>query len=117
MQRWSATWTVSAMSTVTTAGIGVITLRACCSCRWKTPESITASPGSSVPPLTLRAIRNLRSSEVVVSSPSPATRTPNGRRISSARALRSLLNGLNRRVKNSSGLEKRRATPSAWPTV
>ena len=37
MQRRSAVSTSSEMSTVTTAGIGVITWRASCSCRWKTP--------------------------------------------------------------------------------
>ena len=38
--------------------------------------SITASPGSSVPPAALRAIRNFRSSEVVVSSPSASGSHP-----------------------------------------
>ena len=51
MQRRSAVSTSSEMSTVTTAGIGVITWRASCSCRWKTPVSIPASPGSSLPPV------------------------------------------------------------------
>ena len=51
MQRRSAVSTSSETSTVTTAGIGVITWRASCSCRWKTPASIPASPGSSWPPV------------------------------------------------------------------
>ena len=34
---------------MTTAGIGVITSRASCSCRWKTPPSMPASPGSRRP--------------------------------------------------------------------
>ena len=38
------------VSTVTTAGIGVMTCRASCSWRWKTPSSIPDSPGSSWPP-------------------------------------------------------------------
>ncbi len=49
-QRRRAVSTVSEASTVTTAGIGVITSRTCCSWKWKTPESIPASPGSSSPP-------------------------------------------------------------------
>ena len=76
MQRRSAASTVSETSTVTTAGIGVITWRASCSCRWKTPESITASPGSSLPLPWLRAISSLRSSELVTSSNSALASTP-----------------------------------------
>ena len=51
MQRRSAVSTFSETSTVMTAGAGVMTWRACCSCRWKTPVSIPASPGSSLPPV------------------------------------------------------------------
>ena len=47
MQRRSAASTVSSLFTVTSAGVGVITCRACCSCRWNTPSSMSASPGSS----------------------------------------------------------------------
>ena len=39
-QRRSAVSTFSDRSTVTIAGAGVITWRACCSCRWKTPVSM-----------------------------------------------------------------------------
>ena len=45
-QRRSAVSTSSPTSTVTTAGMGVITCRASCSCSSKTPESMPASPGS-----------------------------------------------------------------------
>ena len=51
-QRRSAVSTSSEVSTVITAGAGVITWRACCSCRWKTPVSIPASLASSLPPVT-----------------------------------------------------------------
>ena len=66
---------------VTTAGIGVITWRACCSCRWKTPESMPASPGSILPPCALRAISSLRSSEDEISSNSAFGSTPTTRSI------------------------------------
>ena len=68
MQRRSAVSTSSETSTVTTAGIGVITWRASCSCRWKTPESIPASPGSSLPPVRACAISARSSSGVAPSS-------------------------------------------------
>ena len=79
--RRSAVSTFSDRSTVTTAGIGVITWRACCSCRWKTPESIPASPGSSFPPRVLRAMIIFRSSEELTSSNSARGSTPTRRRI------------------------------------
>ena len=63
-QRRSASWTVSDRSTVTTAGIGVITWRASCSCRWKTPVSMLASPTSRLPPLRESAMIRLISSGV-----------------------------------------------------
>jgi len=50
--RRRAVSTFSERSTVTTAGAGVMTCRACCSCRWKTPVSMPASPGSSLPPVS-----------------------------------------------------------------
>ena len=62
MPRRSAVSTSSVMSTVTTAGIGVITCRASCSCRWKTPESIVASSSSSMPPASDSRISRLSSS-------------------------------------------------------
>ena len=117
MQRRSAVSTSSETSTVTTAGIGVITLRASCSCRWKTPRSITASPGSSVPPEALRAMRNLRSSEVVVSSPSPSVLMPKGRTSRRAAAESTVDTGLKTMFENSSGRDSRRATPSGRATV
>ena len=79
--RRSAVSTFSDMSTVTTAGIGVITWRACCSCRWKTPDSIPASPGSSFPPRELRAMSSFRSSADETSSNSARGSTPTSRRI------------------------------------
>ena len=116
-QRFSAVSTFSDTSTVTTAGIGVITLRASCSCRWKTPRSITASPGSSVPPEALRAIRNLRSSEVVISSPSPSARMPNGLRIRRAAADSTIETGLKTTLENCSSRAERSITFSGKATV
>ena len=57
--RLSTSWETS---TVTTAGIGVITWRASCSCRWKTPVSMPASPRSMCPPAWDSAISRLSSS-------------------------------------------------------
>ena len=69
MQRRSAVSTVSGAFTVTTAGIGVITWRASCSCRWKTPDSIPAS--STCPVAFVRSMKRLSSSELMLSrSPS-----------------------------------------------
>ena len=65
---------------MTTAGIGVITSRASCSCRWKTPPSIPASPGSSVRPEAEERMIPFRSSEVCFSSRLPGS-TPNSRTI------------------------------------
>ena len=73
MQRRSAVSTSSDRSTVTTAGIGVITWRASCSCRWKTPLSMPASPASSLPPARAWPIR-MRSSSGVAPSSDAASR-------------------------------------------
>ena len=69
------------VSTVITAGAGVITWRACCSCRWKTPVSIPASFGSSLPPVSDSWISTRSSSGVSPSSSWPEVRTPSRRRI------------------------------------
>ena len=80
-QRRSAVSTSSDVSTVTTAGAGVITWRACCSCRWKTPVSMPASPGSSLPPVSDSWISTRSSSGDSPSSSWPDVRTPISRRI------------------------------------
>ena len=84
-QRRSALSAFSDASTVTTAGIGVITSRAACSWRWKTPDSIPASPGSSWPAnrdwdRDWSSMIALRSSEVGASLSSRGL-TPNSRTI------------------------------------
>ena len=81
MQRRSAVSAFSDVSTVTTAGIGVMTWRASCSCRWKTPESIPASPGSSAPPCALCAISSFSSSAFWASSNSARGSVRSRRRI------------------------------------
>ena len=75
-QRRSAVSTFSERSTVTTAGAGVMTWRASCSCRWKTPVSIPASPGSRLPPVSDCAMSTLSSSGVPPSSNLPLVRMP-----------------------------------------
>ena len=62
--RRSASLTVCDRSTVTTAGIGVITWRASCSCRWKTPVSIVRLADVEVPPECDSAMIRLSSSGV-----------------------------------------------------
>ena len=84
-QRRSAVSTSSEVSTVITAGAGVITWRACCSCRWKTPVSIPASPASSLPPVTDSWISTRSSSGDSPSSSWPEVRTPSSRRIAVGR--------------------------------
>ena len=88
----SASSTVSSEFTVTTAGIGVITSRASCSWRWKTPPSITASPGSRLPPLADVWMISLRSSEVCF-SPRSLGSTPSSRAIAFETPLRAIVNG------------------------
>ena len=100
---------------MTTAGMGVITWRASCSCRWKTPVSIPASPGSSTPPARAWEISSLSSSGVVSSAPIVSGSTPSSRRIRLAIAVSTTENGLKRTRQSSSGRATRRATPSAWP--
>ncbi len=112
-QRRSAVSALSEASTVTTAGIGVITWRACCSCRWKTPESIPASPGSILPPCALRAIRSFRSSDEETSSNSALASTPTSRRIALDAVFRSQISGLRATRNQCSGRATRRAVPSA----
>ena len=102
------------MSTVTTAGIGVITWRASCSCRWKTPESIPASPGSSFPPRALRAMISLRSSADETSSNSARGSTPTRRRIAFEAELSAQISGLSATRNQCSGRATRSAVRSAW---
>ena len=111
-QRRSAVSTSSERSTVTIAGAGVITWRASCSCRWKTPVSIPASPGSSLPPVSDCWIRTLSSSGVSPSSRLPLVRTPITRRIAFDVPLSSTMNGWKTRVNRWSGRATNRATLS-----
>jgi hypothetical protein len=111
-QRRIAVSTSSDRSTVTTAGAGVITWRACCSCRWKTPLSMPASPGSSLPPTTDSWMSTRSSSGDSPSLSCPEVRTPISRRIAFDAPLSSAMNGLKTFEKTSSGRATRRATPS-----
>ena len=111
-QSSSASVTLAEASTVTTAGIGVITSRASCSCRWKTPRSITASPGSRSPPTADWEMISFRSSEVCFSSMS-AGRIPNRRRIALETLVSAQVNGAVTVRNRSSGRARRRALPSA----
>ena len=113
-QRRSAVSTFSERSTVTTAGAGVITWRASCSWRWKTPESIPASPGSSWPPVSDCAISTLSSSGDSPSSNSPAVRIPRSRRIPLEVVLSTAMNGLKTLANTSSGVAIQRETGSAF---
>ena len=112
-QRRSAVSTFSDTSTVTIAGAGVITWRACCSCRWKTPVSMLASPGSSLPPMSDWAIRTFSSSGEPPSSNSSVLRIPSSRRIQFDAPLSTWMNGLKICVKQCSGGAIQRATRSA----
>ena len=98
---------------MTTAGIGVITWRACCSWRWKTPESILPSPGSILPPCALWAISSFRSSELLASSNSARGSTPMTRRIAFDAVLSNQMNGDSTFLKSSSGPAVRRTVASA----
>ena len=111
-QRRSAASTVSETSTVTTAGIGVITWRASCSCRWKTPVSMLASPTSSWPPVVDWAMSRLSSSGVPPSG-SASGSVPSIRSIDSDAEFSTMMNGWNRIRKNCIGRAIRRARPSA----
>ncbi len=111
--RRSAVSIVSETSTVTTAGIGVITWRASCSCRWKTPESIPASPGSSFPPRLLRAMISLRSSAEETSSNSARGSTPTTRSSALEAVLSAQISGLSPTRNHCSGRATRSAVPSA----
>ena len=113
-QRRSAVSTFSDRSTVTIAGAGVMIWRASCSCRWKTPVSMPASPGSSLPPVSDCWISTLSSSGVSPSSRLPAVRTPITRRIALETALSSAMNGWKMRVKRWSGRATSRAAYSAF---
>ena len=97
---------------MTTAGIGVITSRASCSCRWKTPPSIPASPGSSEPPCLELSMICLRSSAVWCSSRSLGL-TPKRRTIALEIALSALVTGAEKARNQFSGRETRRAVRSA----
>ena len=96
---------------MTTAGAGVITWRACCSCRWKTPVSIPASPGSSLPPVIDCWISILISSGVSPSS-KLSVRIPSSRRIPFDAALSSAMKGRKTRVNTISGRATSRAIGS-----
>ena len=104
--------TLAEASTATTAGIGVITSRASCSCRWKTPRSITASPGSRSPPTADWEMISFRSSEVCFSSMS-AGRIPNRRRIAFDALFNAQVSGAVAERNRSSGRARWRAVPSA----
>ena len=113
MQRRIAVPTSSEMSTVTTAGIGVMTWRACCSCRWKTPVSIPASPGSRWPPACAWAMIARTSSGVEPSSKSWSPLMPSGRSSALEALLSRWMNGRMTLLKRSSGRAHQRATRSA----
>ena len=112
-QRRSAVSTFSDRSTVTTAGAGVMTWRACCSWRWKTPVSICASPTSSWPPVRDWAISTLSSSGEPPSSYSFIDRIPTSLSIQLEAVLRTWMNGLKTWVKTCSGRAIQNATRSA----
>jgi hypothetical protein len=113
-QRSSAVWTSSETSTVTTAGIGVITCRACCSCRWKTPWSIPASPGSRWPPVCARAISTRSDPGVWPSSMAVSGLMRTRRRMPFEVQFKAAMNGRIPRLNQFSGRATRLATPSAW---
>ena len=94
MQRRSAVSTSSETSTVITAGAGVMTWRASCSWRWKTPVSIPASPGSSLPPV-IDWWMSIRISSGVSPSSKLSVRMPSSRRMPLEVALRIAMNGRN----------------------
>ena len=95
-----------------TAGIGVITSRASCSCRWKTPPSMPASPGSRVPPIRELSMICFRSSEVWCVSRSLGL-TPKRRTIPFETQLSPIVTGAVETRNQFSGRETRRATRSA----
>ena len=111
--RRSAVSTSSDRSTVTTAGIGVITWRASCSCRWKTPCSIPASPGSSLPPTRAWAMSTRSSSGLPPSSNSALGLTPSARSIPLDARLSPEMNGRIALLNQMSGRATRSATGSA----
>ena len=84
---------LATMSTVTTAGIGVITCRASCSCRWKTPREHPALAGVRAPPVEDSAISRLSSSGPASSSAICSGRTPSSRRIAFEVALSATMKG------------------------
>ena len=114
MQRRIAVSTSSDRSTVTTAGAGVMIWRACCSCRWKTPVSMPASPGSSLPPVADCWISTRSSSADSASSSWPVVRTPSSLRTPLDAALRIEMNGEKIRVNTASGAAVTRAIVSAF---
>ena len=71
-----------------------MTWRACCSCRWKTPDSMPASPASILPPWALRTISSLRSSEEETSSNSALASTPSTRSMALDAVFNSQISGL-----------------------
>src|SRR5262245_34391349 len=111
-QSCRASLTVELLSAATTAGVGVITSRASCSCRWKTPRSIPASPGSRSPPTAEEEISIFRSSDVVVSSRS-CRLIPNRRRIEFEIQVRATVKGSVAVRNHSSGRDSVRAALSA----
>ena len=80
---------------MTTAGIGVITWRASCSCRWKTPVSIPASPGSSVPARVRLGDQPLELVGRAAAALAACMSTPSSRRMRSATAVSATMSGRN----------------------
>ena len=97
---------------MTTAGIGVMTSRASCSWRWKTPPSITASPGSSLPRTADCEISTWRSSEVGCCSSSCPGLTPKRRATPLDIQVSATVNGALARRNQRSGAARHRAVLS-----
>ena len=100
-----------------TAGAGVITWRACWACRWKTPVSIPASPGSSWPPVIDSAMMRRISSGLPPSCARLVGSMPISRRIRSETPLRTTMKGWKRTLDHCSGRAARRAMFSAAPST
>ena len=97
---------------MTTAGMGVITSRASCSWRWKTPRSITASPGSSLPRTADCEISICRSSEVGCCSSIWPGFTPKSRATPFDIQVRATVKGALARRNQRSGAARTRAVSS-----
>ncbi len=99
---------------MTTAGIGVMTWRASCSCRWKTPLSMPASPGSSLPPARAWPMRMRSSWGVAPSSAAACGSMRTTRSIVFDAWLRNDTNGFMTVVKIRSGVATSIAVRSGW---